>query len=372
MAKTAVFLARKDEAPQTLVVVFLRGAADGLNLVIPVEDDDYYRARPLLSVPKSSVVPLNGLFGLHPHLGPLEAAYRDGQLTIVHAAGSEDSTRSHFEAQDLMEHGGITAGGWLGRFLRYGGGPSSSALAAVAMSSSLPESLRGAPGATALQSLDQFSLGDNSAAYLQQLKFLYEGQNNELALAGHATLKAMSDLDALRNTVYRPEIGAEYGADDFSSRLRQVAQLIKSGLGLRAATIDIGGWDSHFMQTTVMDPLMLKLANGLSSFYRDLGQRLADVSLVVMTEFGRRVQENSSFGTDHGRGSVMFVMGGGTKGGRMAGAWPGLKRDRLEGPGDVAVIHNYRDVLAPVLRRHGAASALNIIFPHHDVKDMDI
>jgi uncharacterized protein (DUF1501 family) len=321
---------------------------------------------------KNQTLPLDDFFGLNLLLKELMPAYNDGQMAIVHAAGSEDTTRSHFEAQDLMEHGGIAAGGWLGRFLRTSNANASSALAAVAMGTAMPECLRGAPAATVLQSLDQFDMGEDSEALTRQLRKLYEVQRDQLASAGRDTLDALDRIASLRRTTYAPEHGAAYASDEFSQRLRQLAQLIKARVGLEAASVDLGGWDSHFAQSSLISPLMIQLSQGLGAFYQDLGPLMATTSIVVMTEFGRRVQENSSFGTDHGRGSVMFILGGGVKGNRVVGDWPGLKPDVLEGPGDLTVVHNYRNVLAPVLRRHGAGDKLNVIFPDFALREIDI
>jgi uncharacterized protein (DUF1501 family) len=348
---------------QTLVVVFLRGGADGLNLVAPLEDDGYYRARPRIAIGRKNAVPLDGFYGLNPLLKALGPAYQDGALAIIHAAGSEDATRSHFEAQDLMEHGGIIGGGWLGRFLRAQNHAVLGPLSAVALGKAIPECLRGSPAATVLQSLDDFSLSDQRPRLTQALARLYGDQTDGLASAGRDTLDALQRVARLRSTVYLPANGADYGHDDFARGLLQVARLIKARVGLKAASVDLGGWDSHFSQSLIMDPLISRLAKGLAAFYADLGAEIRHTTVAVMTEFGRRVEENSAFGTDHGRGSVMFVMGGGIKGGRVLGKWPGLSREVLEGPGDLPVMTNYRDVLAPILQRHGVGDKLNQVFP---------
>ena len=363
MTEVQSYLTGNGDQRQTLVVVFLRGGADGLNLVAPLDDDGYYGARPRIAITRGHAVKLDGFYGLNPLLKPLESAYQDGALAIVHAAGSEDSTRSHFEAQDLMEHGGITGGGWLGRFLRVQNRSASGPLAAVALGRVVPECLRGAPAATVLQSLDDFSLTGEKNRLAQALARLYGIQTDVLAQAGRDTLDALQRVEQLRKTAYHPANGAEYGTDEFSRGLVQIARLIKSRVGLQAASLDLGGWDSHFSQSLIMDPLITRLAKGLSAFCRDLGPEMDHTTVVVMTEFGRRVEENSAFGTDHGRGSVMFVMGGGIKGGRVLGKWPGLSREVLEGPGDLPVVTNYRNVLAPILKRHGASEKLGQVFP---------
>jgi len=358
---------------QTLVVVFLRGGADGLNLVAPLEDSGYYKHRPRIALSKKEAVKLDGFYGLNPHLKDLAPIYEAGELAIIHGAGSEDDTRSHFEAQDLMEHGGMVAGGWLGRFLRYrqqtGGNGS---LSAMAIGKALPECLRGAPAATVLESLDDFSLGKNSARLARELARLYAGETGPLGQSANDTLTALDRLDRLRATRYQPENKAEYSYDTFAQGLKQVARLIKAQVGLEAVSLDLGGWDSHLNQSNLMDPLMRRLNLGLAAFHQDLGRRMKDVSVVVMTEFGRRVMENSAFGTDHGRASVMFVMGGGVKGGRVIGPWTELKDELLEGPGDLPVVNNYRNVLAPVLQRHSPGADFKKIFPEFELNPLPL
>jgi uncharacterized protein (DUF1501 family) len=353
-----------------VVVVFLRGGADGLSLVPPIGDDDYHRSRPQLAVAPKDALRLDGLFGLHPALGDLLPLFREGQLAVVPACGSDDDTRSHFEAQDRMEQGGpAVAGGWLGRWLREQTGQpdrdrSPGGLAAVGLGTALPESLRGAPGAVVLRSLDELSLGGDGApgAVLRdQLLALYAG---DPLLSGPArdTLAAVARLERMRSTAYHPPLGASYDDDAFAASLQQVARLLRADVGVRAACLDLPGWDSHVFQDAALSPRMRQLARGLAAFARDLGPLLQRTSVVVMTEFGRRVRENSALGTDHGRGSVLLVLGGGTPGG-VHGRWPGLSPDVLEGPGDVPAANDYRDVLASVLLRHGRPSAA--AFPGH-------
>ena len=370
---TLANLAIQRDAQRTLVVVFLRGAADGLTLVAPIEDDNYHKLRPRLAVKKADAVPLDGFFGMHPHLRPLEAAWKEGDLAIIHGAGGESDSRSHFEAQDLMEHGGIAAGGWLGRFLRARG-PSQSPLSAVALAPTLPDALSGAPNAAAFQSLEEFALGGGEdAPFHRELRRLYGSETGALHDAALSTFEAMRRIESIDRKA-TPANGAAYDEkDDFARGLRQVAQLIRADVGLDAASVDLGGWDSHFTQKTLIEPLMRRLAGGLAAFRQDLGPRMATTTVVVMTEFGRRVAENSAFGTDHGRGSAMFVLGGGVKGGRVLGGWPGLKPELLEGPGDLPVWNNYRNVLASVLRRHGAApESLGRIFPDFALAPLDL
>ncbi|MFM9082079.1 MAG: DUF1501 domain-containing protein, partial [Opitutaceae bacterium] len=355
---------------RTLVVIFLRGAADGLALVPPSGDDHFHRARPRLAAAAKDGVRLDGHFGLHAKMRPLESAWRDGDLAIVHACGIEDDTRSHFEAQDLMEHGGVAAGGWLGRDLRTRPPAGAGALACVAVGKALPECLLGAPSASVMQSFEDFTLGGSRPAFRTQLERLYAMERGRLGAAARDTFDALVRIEALRTSPRPPDNGAVYARDEFSAGLARLAQLIKADVGLEAASIDLPGWDSHFAQQGQVETLAGRLAEGLAAFRRDLGPRLATTTVVVMTEFGRTVEENSAFGTDHGRGSAMLVLGGGVAGGRMHGVWHGLapekleRRGTLDGYGDLPVLNNYRNVLSSVLTRHGATPAnLTATFP---------
>lgn len=365
--KAQAYVSGNGDQKQTLVVIFLRGGADGLNLVAPLADPGYHKHRPRIALNEKEAVKLDGFFGLNPHLKDLAPIYEAGELAFIHGAGSEDDTRSHFEAQDLMEHGGMVAGGWLGRFLRYRQDQTSGSLSAMAIGKALPECLRGAPAATVLESLDDFSLGKNSARLERELARLYAGETGPLGQSANDTLTALDRLDRLRATRYQPENKAEYSYDQFAQGLKQVARLIKAQVGLEAVSLDLGGWDSHLNQSNLMDPLMRRLNSGLAAFHQDMGRRMEHVSVMVMTEFGRRVVENSAFGTDHGRASVMFVMGGGVKGGRVVGPWTELKDELLEGPGDLPVVNNYRNVLAPILQRHSPKADFKKIFPEFEL-----
>jgi uncharacterized protein (DUF1501 family) len=363
MAQATAFITQPDTQEHTLVVVFLRGGADGLNMVIPFEDDAYHRARPTIGISKRKAISLDGFFGLNPELAPLHRLYDEGTLAIIHQAGCEDDSRSHFEAQDTMEQGGKVASGWLGRYLRFApklkGGP----LSAIALGKTRPTCLWGAPSSVTMESFDDFDIGESPGTFLPELERLYALEKNALGAAGADAITAMDKISELRAHDYRPGHNAEYPRGEFGDRLRQVAQLVKAGMGLEAVSLDLNGWDSHFAATALMNPLMRQLAEGLAAFRQDLGAELSKVTVVVMTEFGRRVYQNVSFGTDHGRGSVMFVLGNEIRGGRVIHKWKGLGSDRLEGPGDLAVEYNYRDVLAPILHRHGGVDTLDRIFP---------
>lgn len=353
------------DTKNALVVIFLRGGADGLNMVVPVEDDTYYHARPLVGITKSATVPLDGMFALNPQLAPLADLYRAGDLAIVHGAGTEESSRSHFEAQDFMEHGGLGGGGWLGRYLRYRPNGPGGPLAAVAIGSAAPEALRGAPATVVMESFSDFALGERAPAAMNALERLYAQEPGPLGTAARSTLAALGKITKLNERDYKPAGDAQYPPGELGDGLCRIAQMVKAKVGLEAACLDIGGWDAHFAAATLMDPLMKQLAEGMAAFHADLNSMMQSTTLVVMTEFGRRVYENASLGTDHGRGSVMFVLGGGVRGGKVYCDWKGLSMDKLEAPGDLPVQHNYRDVLAPVLARHSGMSDFSHVFPDY-------
>lgn len=365
MATATAYMTQPDTQEHTLVVVFLRGGADGLNMVIPVEDDDYHRARPTIGISKRKALPLDGFFGLNPELKALLPLYQEGVLSIIHQAGCEDESHSHFEAQDSMEQGGKVASGWLGRYLRYApklkGGP----LSAIALGKTRPTCLWGAPSSLTMESFNSFDIGESPPTFIPALEKLYALEKNTLGAAGADAITALDKIHKLRAQDYRPNHDAIYPKGNFGSGLRQVAQLVKARVGLEAVSLDLNGWDSHFAATALMNPLMRQLAEGLAAFRKDLGSEMNKVTVAVMSEFGRRVYQNVSFGTDHGQGGVMFMLGSGIQGGQVFNRWKGLEADHLAGPGDLAVEYNYRDVLAPVLIRHGGVTTLDAVFPEY-------
>jgi uncharacterized protein (DUF1501 family) len=372
MATTAIISENRD-TEKTLVVVFLRGGADGLYLVTPYRDDGYYRARPTIGLKKNELLDVDGFFGLHPNLSALLPFWKEGDLSAIHAVGSEDQTRSHFEAQDFMEHGGLAAGGWLGRFLRVRPDAGESPLTAVAIGSQLPECLRGAPSCAAMQSLQDFGLGKHAnPAFIQQLAGLYGTTSGLLGTAGAQAVAALKKIESLANDRTEPANGARYGNDAFGQGMKQIAQLLKARLGLQAVAISLGGWDSHLTQSSVINRPILQLGNGLAAFAQDLGKKLlANTTVIVMTEFGRRVAENSAGGTDHGLGGAMFLLGGSHQGGRMHGTWQGLASDQLSGPGDLPVMNNYRNVLAPLLSNISPDAPMNQVFPNFSLDPLN-
>lgn len=354
---------------RTLVTVFLRGAADGLGLVAPYADPALRRLRPSLVLPPPGAEPgswldLDGTFGLHPALAPLLPLWKERRLAIVHAVGSDDDTRSHFEAQDQMEQGAgrerPLGGGWLGRLLaaeRRG------ALSAVAVGPVVPEALRGAPSAAAFESLEAIAARARAdRPFVDALERLYGLEPGVLGQGGKDAADLLRRVSALarRPAAERPR----YPAGGFGQGLADVADVIRGGVGLRAACLDLGGWDTHLLQAGLLAERAAELAQGLAAFDADLGALRDQVDVVVLTEFGRRAFENASAGTDHGRASVLLVVGAGLAGGRVHGRWPGLEDDALEGPGDLRVTTDYRDVLAEVVA-HAGGPAPDVVFPGH-------
>jgi uncharacterized protein (DUF1501 family) len=377
--------APQNEAPRgdTLVVVFLRGAADVLNMVVPHGEAAYYRARPTLNIaqPDNSLAPqtaravdLDGFFGLHPQMGSLLPAWQAHQLAIVHACGAPDESRSHFKAMELMERGVEDergpASGWIGRHLASLKTGNRSPLRAIGLGSLTQRSLSGAVPVTALQSIADFHLGGDARAVEQMraaLSSLYTGAE-PLSVIGQETLDILDTLQALDPAGYVAARDARYPESEFGLGLRQIAMLIKAEVGLEVAAIDVGGWDTHFAQGATegwMPGLMRDLADGLAAFHADMINHAGRLTVVVMSEFGRRLAENASLGTDHGHGSAMLLLGGNVLGGRVHGQWPGLAEGQLVGPGDLAVTTDYRDVLAEVCLKRLNNRAVGEVFPNY-------
>jgi len=378
--------APKQSAPRgdTLVVVFLRGAADVLNMIVPHGEDAYYAARPTLGIARPDdlrveqaqrAINLDGFFGLHPALQALLPAWQERHLAVIHACGAPDESRSHFKAMELMERGVASetsgpASGWIGRHLATLNTGNNSPLRAVGLGQLTPRSLTGAVPAAALRSITDFHLGDDPkalAAMRASLSAFYTG-NDPLSVVGQETLEILDTLQALDPQGYTPAPGVRYPDTEFGLGLRQIALLVKAEVGLEVAAIDLGGWDTHFAQGTTegwMPGLLRDLADGLAAFHADLLDYANRLTMVAMSEFGRRLEENGSLGTDHGHGSLMMLMGGNVAGGKIHGAWPGLAREQLVAPGDLAVTTDYRDVLAEVCAKRLNNPAVDEIFPNY-------
>jgi uncharacterized protein (DUF1501 family) len=353
-----------------LVVLFQRGAADGLNIIPPYADPAYRKARPSIRIMEpgrpEGALDLDGTFGLHPRLSPLLPLWKEGRFAVVHAAGSPDATRSHFDAQDCMESGtpGLkaTQDGWLNRALTAGKVPRE-ALAAVALAGRTPRTMQGAYPVMAVSSADQLRGGGASA---DSFETVYEDAVDDL-LSGPArdlgrARKAVAGLDKAdgRAVEARGYPKGKLGRDFF-----EVARLIKADVGLRVGFLEAGGWDHHFNEGSTQGQLarrLEELGGSIAAFYKDLGSAGDSVLLLTMTEFGRTLEENGNGGTDHGHGSVMTLFGP-VKGGKVHGRWPGLGERSLYEARDLAVTTDYRSVVSEVLRGHLGLTDLSAVFP---------
>jgi uncharacterized protein (DUF1501 family) len=348
--------AQGENKRKILVAIFQRGAADGLNIVVPYFEKRYYDLRPSIAVPPpgkpNGAIDLDGRFALHPSLQQLKPLWDSGQLAIIQAAGSPDPTRSHFDAQDYMESGtpGRTSSdGWLNRALRPAG-KTVSPVRAIAASAQLPRTLRGEQPAVALNNLEQFQVRDRDAAGI--LETMYETTSDaNLMAAGKNAFDAVKMIQSLNRTPDTPVNGVQY-AGEFGRSLQQIARLIKADAGVEAAFAEIGGWDHHTNEMPQLTPLLQQFGNSLAAFARDMGDRMTDIVLVTMSEFGRTAREDGNGGTDHGHGNVMMVLGGPVRGGKIYGRWPGLEPEQLYEQRDLAVTTDFRDVLGELTRQH--------------------
>jgi uncharacterized protein (DUF1501 family) len=373
-ARRLVFEPEAGPRGDVLVTLFLRGGADGLHLVPPYADPAYHQQRPTLALPdpgkSGGILDLDGFFGLHPDLSPLAELFRARQLAVVHACGSPDRTLSHFEAMQTMERGvtdgNSTASGWISRHLASFQTGQASPMRAIAFGDVLPKSLQGSISASAVRSISEFRLAvpeQGAGRFRQVLADLYTSGHDPACAAGGHVLALLRKLEKLDPDTCQPGQGAAYPDTDMGRGLRQVAQLIKAEVGLEIATLDLSGWDSHVAQVTLMTGLMKELGQALHALHTDLGERMRRVTVVAMTEFGRRVHENSGLGTDHGRASAMFLLGGGIRGGRVYGDWPGMGKDRLDRDGNLRVTTDYRNILAEVLEKRVGNPDVRRVFP---------
>jgi uncharacterized protein (DUF1501 family) len=350
-------------------VIFQRGAADGLNMVVPFAEKRYYELRPTIAIPAplasngpNPAIDLDGRFALHPALQPLKALWDRQMLAIVEATGSPDPSRSHFDAQDYMESGtpGLKGDGWLNRALPAAG-PASSPLRAIAMSATLPRTLRGDHSAIAVRDLQQFRAGGETAI----LESMYANSpDKQLGAAGKDAFAAMKLIDSLNRTPYNPSGGAQYGqAGELGRSLQQIARLIKADAGVEAAFAEIGGWDHHQNEPGQLYNVARQFGSALAAFCADMGDRMEDIVLATMSEFGRTAQENGNNGTDHGHGDVMFVLGGPVQVWRVYGKWPGLEQEQLYEGRDLAVTTDFRAVLGELVTGHLGTPDIGQVFP---------
>ncbi len=365
-----------------LVVIFQRGACDGLNVVVPYAEPNYYAMRPTIAVKQKEVLDLNGFFGLHPAMASLKGLYDGGHLAIVHAAGSPDPTRSHFDAQDYMESGTpgqkSTPDGWLNRALASEPVGKASAFRAVALGTQVPRTLQGRLPTVAVNNLQDFSVagrGPETSQLSNAFQSMYD-QSSDTMLhgTGQETFEAVRMLKAANLFQYRAAGGATYPNTPFGNSMKQIAQLLKANLGVEAAFADIGGWDTHRDQGGANGQLANRLrefSDALAAFWRDLGDGAEQVTVVTMSEFGRTAHQNGTGGTDHGHANVMFVLGGPVRGGQVYGRWPGLANEQLNEGRDLVVTTDFRHVLGEAVYKTLGATRLDEVFPTAHVRHGD-
>ena len=372
---------------KVLIVLFQRGAADALNMVVPHGDADYYALRPTIAIARpgardGAALELDGFFGLHPALAPLRPLWERSMLAPIQAVGSPSATRSHFDAQDYMESGTpdlkSTPDGWLNRYLAARGtcaeceAKAASPFRAVTMTPQTPRILAGPAPVIAMSSLEEFTIRATGSD-VERLEALYRtGRADIIHGAGAETFDAVKMLRAANPQRYRPENGAEYPRSQFGQRLLQIAQLVKANVGLEIAFADVGGWDTHVNQGGATGQLANRLddfAKSVAALVTDLGDRMGDVVILTMTEFGRMARQNGNGGTDHGHAGAMFVLGGSVKGGKVYGRWPGLAREQLYEGRDLALTTDFRAVFLEVVRSHLGAAEASRIFPQFELKD---
>ena len=375
------FLARTVAATassrRVLITIFQRGAVDGLNMIVPFGERDYYAARPSLAIARpggqDSALDLDGFFGLHPRLAPLKPLYEARQMAVVHACGSPDTTRSHFDAQDYMETAtpGVksTEDGWLNRYLHAREHENATPFRAVALAPQLPRALQGLEPALAIGQIGQFGIRAGQSSEMVQASFESEyaaAANSVLHATGREAFDAVKMLKTADPSQYPPANGAAYPRSAFGEALKQIAQLIKSDVGLEVAFAESGNWDHHVNEGAATGQLATRLddlARGIAALVRDLGDRMQDVVVLTMSEFGRAVAENGNRGTDHGHGNAMMLIGGGIRGGKVYGRWPGLAPEQRHEGRDLKVTTDFRSVFSEVVRGHLGLKDTRPVFP---------
>src|SRR5688500_8355256 len=364
---------------KTLIAIFQRGAVDGLNMIVPYGERNYYDLRPSIAIPQpqagnaGAALDLDGFFGLHPAMAPLKPFWDRKQLAIVHASGSPDNTRSHFDAQDYMESATPgrkgTPDGWLNRYLQSKTDPTRSLFRAVSLTQTMPRIMQGRAPTLTISNLADFTIraGRSSASVQGGFEAIYDQSVNDvLGGTGRETFEAVNFLKRANPSQYQPENGAQYPSSPFGNSLLQIAQLIKAGVGLEVAFTDIGGWDTHANQGNSRGQLANRLQDfggGIAALVSDLGNLMDDVVILTMSEFGRTVRENGNRGTDHGHANAMFVIGNSVRGGKVYGRWPGLGSDQLYEGRDLALTTDFRDVFGEVATRHLGTSNVQAVFP---------
>jgi uncharacterized protein (DUF1501 family) len=367
---------------KVLICLFQRGAADALNVVVPHGERAYYQLRPNIAIPQplraapaaQAAIDLDGFFGLHPALAPLKPLWDSGLLAPIHAVGSPSTTRSHFDAQDYMESGTPdskgTTDGWLNRYLATSGTCEQCAprpFRAVSMTPQTPRILEGSAPAVAMNTLDEFAVRSAGGDQVARLEALYRtGSADLIHGTGQEMFEAVKMLKSADPQQYQPQNGADYPKSQFGQRLKEIAQLIKSNVGLEIAFADVGGWDTHVNQGGATGQLAQRLddfAKSIAALTTDLGDGMQDVVVLTMSEFGRMARQNGNGGTDHGHAGAMFVIGGPVHGKKVYGRWPGLAPEQLYEGRDLALTTDFRAVFSEIAAKHLGATDLNAMFP---------
>ena len=377
---------------KVLICIFQRGAADGLNIVVPHGDRDLYTHRPGLAIARpsrtdaQSALDLDGFFGLHPALAPFLPIFKDGHLAAIQACGSPDATRSHFDAQDFMEAGTPGekryADGWMSRAVmacpedRAKLEMANSPFRAVAMGcdNGLPRSLQGDAAALAIPDLASFGVGlknlkgraalSGQAGVVDGFESIYDGAVGDvLHGTGKESFEAIAALKKINPGSYVPANGAAYPGGRFGQSMKQIAQLVKADVGVEVAFAEMGGWDTHTGQAARLNQQLRDFGQGIAALYHDLGDKMSDVVILTMSEFGRTVRPNGTNGTDHGHATCFFALGGDVQGGKVLGRWPGLAPEQLYENRDLALTTDFRAVFGEVAVKHLGARGLDKIFP---------
>jgi uncharacterized protein (DUF1501 family) len=367
------FLARAAEAAEgrkrLLIAIFQRGAVDGLNMLVPFGDAEYYKLRPSIGIAQpgrdGSAVDLDGFFGLHPRMAPLKPLYDNGMLAAIHACGSPDSTRSHFDAQDYMESAtpGVkaTRDGWLNRYLQAIS--STTPLQGVALTRQTPRTMQGRAATLAFPGVEEFAVRDSMGSARAIQDSYSRTRDSLLGASAREAFDAMAVLQKATAGSYQPANGADYPRSPFGNAVREIARIAKADVGLEVAFAESTGWDTHVNQGGGDGQLAGRLddlARGIAALTRDLGDRMGETVILTMSEFGRAASENGNGGTDHGHGNAMMLIGGPVKGGHVYGSWPGLRPEQRFEARDLAVTTDFRNVFAEVVTAHLGAPAASL------------
>jgi uncharacterized protein (DUF1501 family) len=367
------FLTRAAEAADArkrlLIAIFQRGAVDGLNMLVPFGDAEYYKLRPSIGIAQpgreGAALDLDGFFGLHPRMAPLKPLYDQGLLAAIHACGSPDSTRSHFDAQDYMESAtpGVksTRDGWLNRYLQAIN--SSTPLQGVAVTRQTPRTMQGRAATLSFPGVDEFAVRDTMGS-ARAIQDSYSRTTDALLNASaRDAFEAMAVLQKATAGSYQPANGADYPRSPFGRAVQEIARIAKANVGLEVAFAESTGWDTHVGQGASDGQLAGRLddlARGIAALTRDLGDRMGDTVIMTMSEFGRAASQNGNGGTDHGHGNAMMLIGGPVKGGHVYGSWPGLQPEQRYESRDLAVTTDFRNVFAEVVTAHLGAPATSL------------